>query len=596
MIPRSAPSAKATAVAVALLSLSVLSGPLLAQDAFAPRQQLEPEASTGRAEKSLARASRFMIATANAHATEAGREMLAAGGSATDAAIAAQLVLGLVEPQSSGLGGGGFFLHWDQAEETLKAYDGRETAPAAAKPERFMRAGAPMPWPEAAHSGLSIGTPGIPRLLEHAHKAHGKLPWSRLFQPAIRLAREGFEVSPRLYYMLRWFGAGMFAPDARAYFFDTTGSPRPIGHPLKNPAYAATLEALAKDGAAAFYAGPVAEGIVDAARNAPRAASDIALADLASYTVIEREPVCGDYRSYRICSIGPPSSGGLAVLQTLRMVERFDLGRGPDAAMNIQAMHLIAEAQKLAYADRRRYPADPAFAAVPVAGLLDDAYLAERSALIDLDTAMPDAEPGTPPGADRAALGADPSLKETGTSHLSVVDAEGNAVAFTTTIEGAFGSGVFAEGFLLNNELTDFSFRPTDAEGRPVANRVEGGKRPRSTMSPIVAFDSEGKLFAALGSPGGSRIVLFVTKALIGLIDWQLDAQAAVALPNFGSTGRATEIEYGWSSIWKGLLLKSYGHAIAPDLMNSGLHAIVRRADGLEGAADPRREGLAIGD
>ena len=453
-----------------------------------------------------------------------------------------------------------------------------------------------MPWPAAAHSGLSIGTPGLARLLGHVHEAHGKLPWAKLFEPAIGLAREGFEVSQRLYFMLRWFGPEMFAPAARSYFFDTTGSPRPIGHRLKNPAYAATLEALSRDGADAFYAGPIAEAVVSAAREAPKAAGDLSLDDLAGYTVEERDPLCAVYRSYRICSMGPPSSGGIAVIQTLKTVERFDLGRGPDAAMNVPAMHLIAEAQRLAYADRARYAADPAFVAVPAAGLVDADYLAARSTLIDPNQAMERAEPGEPPGADRAALGLDPALDATGTSHLSVVDAEGNTVSFTTTIEGAFGSGVFAAGFLLNNQLTDFSFRPADAEGRAIANRVEGGKRPRSTMAPIVMFDADGNLFAALGSPGGDRIILYVVKALIGLIDWELDAQAAIDLPNFGSTGQTLELEFGWSAIWKALSLKSYGHKISPDLMNSGLHAIVRRGDTLEGAADPRREGMALGD
>lgn len=592
---RALAEATIAAFAVMLLLGPASPGPLRAE-LPAPRQRLEPEAHSGRTEKTVARAKSYMISTANRHASEAGQEMLAAGGSATDAAIAAQLVLGLVEPQSSGLGGGAFLLHWDEDAKELSAYDGRETAPATAQPTRFMKDGAPLPWPAAAHSGLSVGTPGLVRLLERTHKTHGKLPWPRLFEPAIRLARDGFEVSQRLYFMLRWFGADMFAPAARNYFFDSTGSPRPIGHRLRNPDYAATLEAIRDGGADAFYAGPIAETIVKAAREAPKAAGDLTLDDLASYRVVERDPLCADYRSYRICSMGPPSSGGLAVVQTLKMVERFDLGRGPDAAMNVPAMHLIAEAERLAYADRARYLADPAFISVPVTGLLDAGYLGERSALIDADRAMERAGPGEPPGADRAALGLDPSLDATGTSHLSVIDADGHTVSLTTTIEGAFGSGIFAAGFLLNNQLTDFSFRPVDAEGRAIANRVEGGKRPRSTMAPIVVFDADGNLFATLGSPGGDRIILYVVKALIGLIDWELDAQAAIDLPNFGSTGEAMQLEYGMSIVWKGLMLKSYGHKISPDLMNSGLHAIVRRDDGLEGAADPRREGVALGD
>jgi gamma-glutamyltranspeptidase/glutathione hydrolase len=401
-------------------------------------------------------------------------------------------------------------------------------------------------------------------------------------------------VSTRLYYTMRWFGPEVLAPAARHYFFDETGSPRPIGSRLKNPDYAATLEAIAKGGADAFYNGPVADAIVAAVKGAPHFAGDLTLADLAGYQVVERPPLCFDYRSHRICGMGPPSSGGMAVAQILKLVERFDLGRKPADAMSAAAMHLITEAERLAYADRDRYLADPSFVTIP-AGLLDPGYLAERSALIDPAKAMPKPEPGTPPAA-KGAFGIDATLERAGTSHLSVIDADGNAVALTTTIEGAFGSGIWAAGFLLNNQLTDFSFKPEDASGRPIANRVEAGKRPRSSMAPTLLFDDKGALSAALGSPGGSRIILFVAKTLIGLIDWRLDAQAAVDLPNFGSTGGALELEYGWSTIWKGLMLKSYGHDIAPDLMNSGLHVVAKRNGRLEGAADPRREGAALGD
>lgn len=581
--------------ALALLGALSLPDPLRAEQTAIPRGQLEPEAASGHSEKSLVVAKTFMISTADPLASEAGREMLRAGGSATDAAIAAQLVLGLVEPQSSGLGGGAFILHWDQQKKALQSYDGRETAPAAAQPDRFLKDGKPMDFSFAVQSGLSVGTPGLPRLIEEAHKRHGKLPWAKLFEPAIKLARDGFEVSTRLYYTLRWFGPSVLSAEARHHFFDETGSPRPIGYRLKNPAYAATLEALAQRGADAFYSGPIAEAIVAAVKTAHNAAGDLTLADLAEYKIVEREPLCTVYRAHRICGVGPPSSGGIAVAQTLGMIERFDLGRGPDDAMRISAMHLITEAERLAYADRDRYIGDPDFVSIPQ-GLLDPAYLAQRSTLINPAQAMTRAEPGVPAGADKQAFGIDGTLERAGTSHISVVDAEGNAVAMTTTIEGAFGSGLFAAGFLLNNELTDFSFRPKDSAGRPVANRVEGGKRPRSSMAPTIVFDEKENIFAALGSPGGSRIILYVTKALIGLIDWKLDAQAAVALPNFGSTGRALEIELGWSTMWQALALKSYGHTIAPDIMISGLHAVVKRDGLLEGGADPRRGGLALGD
>jgi gamma-glutamyltranspeptidase/glutathione hydrolase len=589
------PATRLLAVALALVCAPPPSDSLRAQEGI-PRLQLEPEAGTGRSEKSLAVARKHMISTAHPLASEAGREMLRAGGSATDALIAAQLVLGLVEPQSSGLGGGAFLVHWDAGARELKTYDGRETAPAAARPDRFLKDGKPMAFDAAVRSGLSVGTPGLPRLLEHIHRRHGKLPWARLFEPALRLAREGFEISPRLYFMLRWFGTEGLSPAARRYFFDANGSPLPIGHRLVSPDYTATLEALASGGADAFYAGPIADAIVAAVKAAPNAAGDLTHDDLAAYKVAERPPLCIAYRKRRVCGMGPPSSGATTIAQTLKMIERFDLGSAPGDAMGVPALHLIVEAQRLAYADRNRYLADPDFVAVP-AGLLDDSYLAARSALIDPAKAMAHAAPGDPAGTEKRTFGIDATLERTGTSHLSVIDSEGNAAAFTTTIEGPFGSGLYAAGFLLNNELTDFSFRPADAEGRPVANRVEPGKRPRSSMSPTIVFDEAGEVLAVLGSPGGSRIILFVTKALIGLIDWQLDAQAAIDLPNFGSTGQALELEYGWSTIWRALALRSYGHEITPDLMNSGLHVVVRRGGGiLEGGADPRREGAALGD
>jgi gamma-glutamyltranspeptidase/glutathione hydrolase len=567
----------------------------LTSAAAAQRQLIEPEASASYADKPLATASSYMISTANTLASEAGRDMLRRGGSATDAAIAAQLVLGLVEPQSSGLGGGAFLMHWDNKTKTLEAFDGRETAPMSAKPDRFLRDGKPMPFDKAVKSGLSIGSPGVVRLMEAAHNRHGKLPWADLFEPALKLAREGFPVSQRLYFLLRWNGPEDFSPAARAYFFDSTGSALPMGYQLKNPQYAATLEAIAARGAEAFYSGPVAETIINAVNSAPNIAGDLTLNDLKAYTVKERPPVCTDYHSVRICGMGPPSSGGTAVAQTMKLLEPFDLGHGPAAAMNTRAMHLVIEAEKLAYADRNRFVADPDFVPVP-SGLLADPYLARRRALIDTQKVMPPPPAGDPTGLDKQAFGIDATVERAGTSHLSVVDADGNAVSLTTTIEGAFGSGVWAAGFLLNNQLTDFSFRDVDDKGQPIANRVEPGKRPRSSMSPTIVFDDKGEVLAVIGSPGGGRIILFVVKALVGLLDWKLDAQAAVALPNFGSMGGAAELEYGWPSLWHALLLKSYGHRINPDLMNSGLHAVVRRGTHLEGGADPRREGAALGD
>lgn len=593
----------------AALRWCIIALALVSCSAQAQRGQVAPEAASGRSDGRLAIAKHFMVSAANPYATDAGLAMLRAGGSAVDAAIAVQLVLGLVEPQSSGLGGGAFLLHWHAGRQELRTYDGRETAPATATPDRFLKAGRPMPFDEAVNSGLSIGTPGVVRLLEAAHRQHGRLPWARLFEPAIALADGGFAVSQRLSLLIGWQGAQRFAPAARAYFFTAQGGAHPPGHVLKNPAYAATLRSLAQEGARALHEGPIAEAIVAAAANAPNHKGDVSLADLASYAVEEREPLCFTYRRHRVCGMGPPSSGGLAVAQTLKLLEPMDLGRGPGAAMRPSALHLIAEAEKLSFADRNRYVADPGFSPVP-AGLMDQVYIAERRNLIQPWHAMPPPQPGVPARPRSFLPGEDATQESAGTSHVSIVDKDGNAVALTTTIEGAFGSGVWAAGFLLNNQLTDFSFRARDSAGRPIANRVEPGKRPRSSMAPTIVFDADGRLRAVTGSPGGSRIILYVIKSLIALIDWELDAQAATALPNFGSRGGAFELEYDpdislrtvlrpWYSaptLWHALRLKPFGHVIAPDLMTSGLHTIVVRDGRLEGGADPRREGLAKGD
>ena len=557
-----------------------------------------PEAGTGwTGGSTLASAKSFMVSAANPMAVEAGLEILREGGSAADAAIAVQLVLNLLEPQSSGLGGGAFVLHWDAAAHKLKSYDGRETAPAAARPDRFLVEGRPRPFADAVFGGLSVGVPGTVRAMEAVHRAHGRLPWERLFRPAIKLAEEGFRVSPRLHLLLRWYGGASFAPQSRAYFFDLTGSARPAGYLLKNPQFAATLRAIASQGAGAFYAGPIADAIVAAVRDAPKHAGDIALADLAGYRAIEREPVCTTYRQKRICGAGPPSSGGITVAQVLKLVEPFNLGHGPADAMNGKALHLITEAEKLAFADRDYYLADPEVVPAPP-GLLDTSYLDGRRALINPDHAMERPSPGKPRELTSRVLGDDETVEASGTTHFSIVDRDGNVVAMTSTIEAAFGSRLWAAGFLLNNELTDFSFRPTDRSGRAIANAVGPGKRPRSSMAPTIVFDEQGKPWAVLGSPGGSRIILYVVKTLVALIDWKLDAQAASALMNFGSRGGAFEVEIDHASaIWHALKMKPYGHRVRADLMTSGTHIIVIRPDGaLEGGADPRREGVARGD
>jgi len=591
------------------MALTLMGISLFSTNVHAQRARIAPEAASNRATKSATTAKTYMIAAANPLAVKAGLEMLARGGSAVDAAIAVQLVLNLVEPQSSGLGGGAFLLHWNSATKTLKTYDGREQAPASAHPNRFLRQGKRIPFRKAVKSGLSIGIPGLARLLAHAHSRHGKLPWKALFQPAINLAEQGFRVSSRLALLLYLQGPETFVPSARAYFFDKTGASRPIGYLLKNPDFARTLRLLRDQGAASFYEGPIANSIIEAVRAAPNFKGDITAADLKAYRVIERPPICITYRRHNICGMGPPSSGAITVAQAMKILEHFELGTSPRDALRPSLMHLIAEAEKLAFADRNRYLADPEFVAIPT-GLLNETYLAARAKLIDpRRAATSPPAPGLPPSTSLQKFGKDATKESVGTSHISIIDANGNAVSMTTTIESAFGSGSWAGGFLLNNELTDFSFHPKDRQGRPIANRVESGKRPRSSMAPTMVFDQQGRLEMVLGSPGGSRIILYVIKALVGIIDWKLDPQTTAAMINFGSRGKSFELEYDaafttvdilapWRhapAIWHAIRMKPLGHRIRPDWMTSGLHILVRRNGIILGAADPRREGIARG-
>lgn len=574
----------------------------------AAAQWLAPEAQSGWSEKPLVVAHQHMIAAASPLAAEAGREILRKGGTAVDAAIATQLVLGLVEPQSSGLGGGAFLVHWDAASRRVRSYDGRETAPAAARPDRFLVKGRPLPFPAAVKSPLSIGVPGTVRLLEHVHREHGKIAWAALFEPAVRLAESGFPVSPRLHRLLAASGPDNFDAGARAYFFDRNGHARPVGHVLRNAEYARTLSRIAAEGASAFYSGRVADEIVAAAR-VEASAGSLTLDDLARYRVAERPALCVDYRGHQACTMGPPSSGGHAIGQALMLLEPFDLGSKPAAAMAPGPMHLIGEALKLGFADRNWYLADPDYVTIP-GGLLAADYVAERRRLISLNRPIAQARPGRPQGAERQTLAPDDSLEAFGTSHISIVDGTGNAVAMTTTIEAGFGSGRWAAGFLLNNELTDFSFRPS-REGRPIANRIEPGKRPRSSMAPTIVLGLDGKPVLITGSAGGARIIPYVLKTIVGIIDWKLDAAAAQALPNFGFRGPDFELEQpsvggigglrhpsgALSVVSTALRLKPYGQSFHFDVLTSGTHLIVRRAGGvLEGAADPRREGVALGD
>ncbi len=562
----------------------------------AKAQDVQPEEATGRSERELVTAQQFMVAAANPLAVEAGYEVLKSGGTAVDAMIATQLVLNLVEPQSSGIGGGAFLLYYDAEAGSVTVYDGRETAPMAADGSLFLgEDGEPLGFWDAVVGGRSVGTPGTLRLLEAAHRDHGALPWKGLFQAAIDHAEEGFEVSPRLAGLLQGSRAERLQTydTAREYFFPG-GEALKAGDTLRNPEFAETLRLIAETGSGIFYSGEIARDIVAAVRNAEGNPGLLSQGDMESYNVIRREPVCVTYRGNDVCGMGPPSSGALTVGQILGILGHFDLpSMGPDSA---EAWHLFAEASKLAYADRALYMADSDFVRVPTAGLVDRAYLTVRAQLIDRTVAMETPAPaGNPPWRETMLWSPDTSLELPGTSHISIVDAEGNAVSLTTTIESGFGSNLMVRGFLLNNELTDFSFRP-EADGRPIANRVEPGKRPRSSMAPTLVFDVDGELLMVVGSPGGSRIIEYVAKTLVATLDWGMDPQAAIDLGHVVNRNGATDLEAGTAAEGLQAALEARGHTINVRDLNSGLHAIMVTDEGLIGGADPRREGIALGD
>jgi gamma-glutamyltranspeptidase/glutathione hydrolase len=563
---------------------------------------IAPEAASGYTEKPGWYAKSFMVSAANPLAVDAGYDMLKQGGSAVDAAIATQMVLGLVEPQSSGLGGGALMLHFDGA--MLTTLDGRETAPASATETLFQDAsGKPVPYFDGLVGGRAVGVPGALRMLERAHAQHGKLPWKTLFDPAIRLAESGFSVSPRLARLLRDDPFLKKDPVAAAHFYDAAGQAWPVGHLLKNPALADAMRQIAERGADAFYRGPIAREIADKVRLHPTNPGLLTVEDIAAYQPKQRDALCTAYRAWRICGMPPPSSGGLAVAQMLGILENTNIAAlppdrdGPDP----EAVHLFVEAGKLAYADRSRYVADPDFVPIPgggLAALLDKGYLAQRAGLIG-PQAMGRASAGRPAGL-QLAWGGDASPELPSTSHISIVDRYGSAVAMTTTVESAFGSRQMVHGFLLNNQLTDFSYASRDQDG-PIANRVQGGKRPRSTMAPTMVFEQQGgKLLLLTGSPGGGFIINYVARMLIGVLDWNMDLQQSISLANFGSRNGPTELERGRVSERLVSRLKEKGHQVRLDEQTSGLQAIMRiRRDGQElwfGGADPRREGIARGD
>ena len=595
--------------------LSVIAAALSLAACHTPinEQPPAPELGSGyRTDLSTRHAERHMAAAANPLAAEAGREMLHQGGSAIDAAIAMQAVLTLVEPQSSGIGGGAFIMLWDG--KNVHAYDGRETAPAAATERLFLRAdGTPMTFPEAQIGGRSVGTPGVLRALEMAHKKTGHLQWAKLFEPAIRLSEQGFAISPRLHALIAADRYIPKSPEMAAYFLNGDGTAKATGTLLKNPALAAVFKRIAMEGPDALYHGPIANEIARKVQG-NRNPGSLSQADLQGYTAKERAPLCTDYKQWKVCGMPPPSSGGIAIAQILGTLQALE-ARNPQLAIGSmppvkstspagleptpEAVHLLAEAGRLAFADRGLYVADADFVPVPVAGLVAPDYLAKRSALIG-ERSMGTAKPGTPSGI-QVAYAPDRSPLRISTSQVVAVDDWGGAVSMTTTVEAAFGAHVMVQGFLLNNQMTDFSFVPEE-HGQPVANRVEPGKRPRSAMAPTLVFDRHsGELLATVGSPGGSQIIEYVSKSLVAMLDWNLDPQAAISLPNFGSRNGATELEQGLFSPALKQALKDKGHVLSEIDMTSGIQAIVRTRDAngkvlLNGGADPRREGEAVGD
>jgi gamma-glutamyltranspeptidase/glutathione hydrolase len=577
--------------------------PALALAALLPFQALAqqasdtvaPEQASGVQATKPVTASRQMVVAANPIAAQAGLDVLRAGGNAADALVAVQTVLGLVEPQSSGLGGGAFLVWYDAASGKITTFDARETAPADATPDLFRDAGGkPLGFFDAVIGGRSVGVPGVPRLLETVHRRYGTRPWPSLLEPAIKLAEVGFDVSPRLASAIAE-SSELFdgQSSARAYFFDAAGAPLKAGYRLTNPAYATTLRALALDGADAFYKGPIAAHIVEEVRKHPTNPGLLSMADLENYLVKERPAVCAPYRGYEVCGMRPPSSGAIAIGQILGLVEPFDIATlGPD---DPESWRLIGDATRLAFADRERYVADSDFVSIPK-GLLDPAYLKDRSSLLRRPTALGDGEAraGEPPW-DKAELRIDGvSAEIPSTSHFVIADAAGNVASITTSVENAFGSRLMVDGFLLNNQLTDFSFSPVK-DGQNVANRVEPGKRPRSSMSPTIVL-KDGKPAFALGSPGGSNIISYVTTTLIGLIDWKMDMQAAISLPHLVNRFGPYDIEKGTKAEDLADELEALGFKVSAKDLNSGLHGIAWTPAGLVGGADPRREGVAVGD
>lgn len=577
---------------ILLFSLSAL---LLSAAAYAappqtPPHEVQPEIATGRTEIKSATANEFMAVTANPHASAAAERILARGGSAVDAAIAAQLVLGLVEPQSSGIGGGAFMLSYRADQKKLFSYDGRETAPKAVDENYFIRDGQPRGFLDAVIGGYSVGVPGVMRMFALAHQRDGKLPWQDLFQPAIELAEQGFDVSPRLHQLLGQMPRVAVRPAISSYLFGKDGKPLPVGYRLKNPAYAETLRLLAEKGVQPFYEGEIAEAIVDAVRNDPNPGK-MTRKDMASYRAKVREPVCSSFLVYEVCGAAAPSSGGTTVGALLGMLQHFPLDRFDVGSAELT--HLFAEASELAFADRNTYSADPDFVEVPTAAMVAADYLVARAKLIDPSRAMP-ASAGDPAGfAHKRQVAQSPELPNT--SHLSIVDQYGNGVSMTTSIETGFGSRLLVKGFLLNNQLTDFSFVPTNADKQWVANRIEPGKRPRSSMSPTVVFNQDGSLRLLVGSPGGSRIIDYTARTILYHLAKGMPIAEAIHAGNITAIGYQVEVEPEALPDTELKKLEAMGHKVVRKELNSGIHAVALLGGKLHGGADTRREGSAAG-
>ena len=552
-----------------------------------------PEQSSGLETKQLVKAKDWMVTAANPLATQAGANILKQGGNAIDAMITTQLMLGLVEPQSSGIGGGAFLVYWDAKQKKLTTYDGRETAPLAATPQLFQdEHGQPMQFYDAVVGGRSVGTPGVVKLMWETHQKYGKLKWEQLFEPVIQVAKKGFAISPRLATLISKDAKRLSRfPATKAYFFNPDGSAKKQGTILKNPAYANTLSSIANHGADAFYKGKIARDIVNTVKSAQGNPGVLAQQDFDTYKVKQREPVCSAYQSYDICGMGPPASGALTVNQILTMTQEFDLQAwGPESAKSWQ---VIADASLLAFADRGMYMADEDFVPMPTQGLVDSEYLKQRAKLITPGKALESVSAGSPPWSYARQQSPDESIELPSTSHFNIVDKEGNVVSMTASVENAFGSRLMTNGFILNNELTDFSFR-THNNGKPIANRLEPGKRPRSSMAPTIIL-KDGKPYMAIGSPGGSRIIGYVAQAIIAHTQWGMDIQQAINQAHVLNRFGTRDIEQGTSAEELKQELERMGFEVKVGDLNSGLHAILINGRQLEGAADPRREGTAIG-